>query len=282
MKTLLEVINLSSDYLEKQGVKNSRREALDLIGLGLKLRPLDLYVQYDRPLNESELEACRNLLKRRIKGEPIQYIRGEVDFYNCTFEVTPNVLIPRNETEILVDRIAALLAGEQLVDKTLVDLCCGSGCIGISLKKRFPQLHVILSDLSPSALEIAKKNAIRNEVSVNFVCGDFLAPLQGQHIDYLICNPPYVSEEEFDTLEIEVRQYEPKLALVGQENGLEFYKKLESEFLSLMNPNGKVWLEIGAKQGMDIAKIFEKCPAKSMQIQQDWAGHDRFFFLELE
>lgn len=282
MKTVLEIVNLSAEFLEKKGIKHGRREALDLISFSLDVRPLDLYVQFDRPLDEKELERCRSLLKRRALGEPIQYIRGKVDFFNCTIELSRDVLIPRQETEILVDQIATCLAKEELAGKLLVDLCCGSGCIGIALKRRFPDLEVVMSDLSPEAITVAKANAALNAVEVNIVVGDFLEPLAGKRIDYLVCNPPYVAEEEFDQLEIEVRNFEPKMALIGEDRGLAFYKRLAKELPAVMSARGKVWLEMGHEQGKEVLDIFKDCPAKKMEVLQDWSGHDRFFFLELE
>ncbi len=282
MKTLLEIVNLSADFLEKKGIKNGRREAIDLISFSLDIRPLDLYVQFDRPLNEDELEKCRNLLKRRAAGEPIQYIRGKVEFFDCTLNVGQDVLIPRQETEILVDSIASNLAKDERTEKLLVDMCCGSGCIGIALKRRFPEIEVILSDLSKKALVVARENAELNEVEVEFCEGDFLETLEGRAAHYFVCNPPYVSEEEFSDLEIEVRNYEPKMALVAADQGLSFYKKLAKALPQILLPGGKMWLEIGSKQGEAILDIFKECAAKNMQLLQDWSGHDRFFFLELD
>lgn len=282
MKTLLEIVNLSVDFLGKKGIKNGRREALDLISFSLGIRPLDLYVQFDRPLNEVELERCRSLLRRRIKGEPIQYIRGQVDFFDCSFKVCSDVLIPRQETEILVDRIASTIVKEELEGKLLIDLCCGSGCIGISLKKRFPSLRVVLSDLSPQALVVARENALLNDVEVEFCEGDFLKPLEGRPAHYFVCNPPYVSEDEFTHLEVEVREYEPKMALVAENNGLAFYYALAKAVPTILQPGGKMWLEMGCQQGKAVSEAFEGCLVKQMEILQDWSGHDRFFFLENE
>lgn len=282
MKTVLEIVNLSAEFLENKGIKHGRREALDLLSFSLDVRPLDLYVQFDRPLDEKELERCRSLLKRRAAGEPIQYIRGKVEFFNCTINLSRDVLIPRQETEILVDQIATRLAKEELSGKLLVDLCCGSGCIGIALKRRFPDLEVVSTDLSPAAVAIAQANATLNTVEVNFLVGDFLQPLAGKRIDYLVCNPPYIAEEEFSQLEVEVRNFEPKMALVGEDQGLAFYKRLAKELPEVMSAGGKIWMELGHEQGKEVLDIFKDCPAKKMEILQDWSGHDRFFFLELE
>jgi release factor glutamine methyltransferase len=282
MRTLLEILNLSADFLETKGVKRGRHEALEVISFSLGMRPLDVYVQFDRPLTETELEECRNLLKRRAKGEPIQHIRGSVEFLDCTLKVNKEVLIPRQETEILVDRIAKLLSKEELTDKVLLDLCCGSGCIGIALKQRLPELQVVLSDCSPQALAVAKENAESNGIEVEFCEGDFLSPLEGRQFDYLVCNPPYVSEKEFVDLEREVRDYEPKIALVAENNGLSFYQRLAADLPKRLKPGAKVWLEMGCQQGEAVAELFKESPAKQMQILQDWSGHDRFFFLEFE
>lgn len=282
MKTLLEILNLSAGFLENKGVTRGRHEALELISFSLGMRPLDVYVQFDRPLTEPELEDCRNLLKRRAKGEPIQYIRGNVEFFDCTLKVNKEVLIPRQETEILVDRIATHLAKEELAGKVLVDLCCGSGCIGIALKHRLPQLHVILSDCSPQALAVAKENAEANGVDVEFCEGDFLTPLEGRQFDYLVCNPPYVSEKEYEDLEREVRDFEPKIALVAKDEGLAFYQRLAAVLPKGLNSGAKVWLEMGYQQGEAVAELFKESPAKDKQVLQDWSGHDRFFFLEFE
>ncbi len=282
MKTVLEVLNLSVDFLAAKGIKNSRRDVLDLFSHVLGVRPLDLYVQFDRPLQESELSRFRSFILRRSKGEPYQYISGEVGFFDCRFVVTGDVLIPRQETEILVDKIAKQLAKERLEGKVLWDICCGSGCIGISLKKRFPELTVILSDISPDALAIAASNADKNEVEVVFKQGDLLEPFEGRQADYIVCNPPYVSEDEFAELETEVRVYEPKLALVAEDNGFAFYKRLALQLKNYLLPHGKVWLEIGHLQGEAVKEIFGKEKYSQLQLLQDWSGRDRFFLLENE
>ena len=157
MRTLLEILTLTTEYLQQQGIQNPRRQAEDLISDVLDMPRLKLYLEFDRPLSESELELCRQRLARRAKGEPLQYIKGEVEFYGCRIGLSRDVLIPRQETEILVDIIAKQLEKENLEGKSLWDVCCGSGCIGIALKKKFPQLKVILSDISQEALIMAKK-----------------------------------------------------------------------------------------------------------------------------
>lgn len=280
MKSLLDVLKLSTEHLENNGIANARREAQDILSGVLGIPRLQLYLDFDRPLNDTELTACREQLRRRATGEPLAYIQGEVEFYNCIIKVTPDVLIPRPETEILVDRIAQELAEEPLEGRTLWDLCCGSGCIGIALKMKFPQLNVVLSDLSKEALATAKANAEANDVEIGFLQGDLLAPFTGQKAHYVVCNPPYISEEEFETLDPQVRNFEPKQALLAPDQGLAFYKQLAVELPAHLHPGGKVWFEIGYQQGNALKEIFNTQEWQNVEITPDWAGHDRFFQAE--
>lgn len=282
MKTLLEVVTLATDYLKQKGIGHSRRQAEDLVADALKLQRLQLYTEFDRPLTEKELDLCRQWLQRRGKGEPLPYIHGEIDFYHCHFKITPAVLIPRQETEILIDKITKSLENESLENKELWDICCGSGCIGISLGKKFPQLKVELSDISTDALALAKINSDLNEVSALFYQGDLLQPFAGRKADLIVCNPPYVAEKEYPLLDKEVREYEPRSALVSGPTGLEFYQKLSFELPAYLNKGARVWMEIGTGQGPAVLDLFNHPQWKKRIVEPDWAGHDRFFFLEIE
>jgi release factor glutamine methyltransferase len=282
MKSLLEVLTLSANYLKERGIEHSRRQAEELLCDVLALSRLNLYLEFERPLTEKELSLCRERLARRAKGEPLPYIHGQVEFYDCSILVSPATLIPRQETEILVDKAAQALARLDLKGKVLWDICCGSGCIGIALKKRFPDLQVALSDLSAEALAIAKQNADRNEVEVDCLQGDLLAPFKGKKAHFVICNPPYIAESEFQSLEVEVRRYEPKMALIGGETGVEFYERLNRELPAYLEPRSSVWLEIGYQQGKAVEQIFSGKPWKTAKLENDWSGQNRFFFLENE
>ena len=282
MKTIQEALLLSSEFLSKKGITNPRREAEEILSEGLGLKRLDLYLSYDRPVMDIELEKCRVLLARRGKGEPIQYIRGSVDFFGCELLVTPSVLIPRQETEILVDLAAKFLKTQDLDGKILWDVCCGSGCIGLALKKKFPKLQVFLSDQSSSALSVAKENAEKNQLEVHFLEGDLLSPFQNQKCDFFVCNPPYISEDEFSTLQREVKDFEPKEALIAPNEGLGFYQRIATDLRNYINPKGRGWLEIGHQQGKAVNKIFTEAGWTHCNVEKDWAGHDRFFSLENE
>lgn len=282
MRTVLEILKLSTDYLQQKNIESPRRQAEELIGEVLGLSRMDLYLEFGRPLTEEELEKCRTWLKRRGCGEPLQYISGALDFFDCRIKVAPDVLIPRQETEILVEKIAKELSGVSLEGKVLWDVCCGSGCIGIALKKKFPNLNVILSDISDKALAIAKENATNNGVEVKFFQGDLLAPFQDQRADFVVCNPPYISEKDYQGLEIEVKGFEPKLALVSGDSGLEFYDRLAKELPRHLKSFAKVWFEIGDGQGEMIKNMFNHSCWTRCLHEADWSGRERFFSLEIE
>ena len=209
---------------------------------------------------------------------PEAYRLGEVEFYNCRILLNQNVLIPRQESEILVLHALERLKGHK--GGTLLDLCTGSGCLGLAIKKARPDLHVILSDISSPALECAKNNAQLNLLDVEFLEGDLLAPLGSRSIDFLICNPPYISESEYENLDSSVKDYEPKVALVAGIYGLDFYSRLSISLKEHINKGGKVFFEIGKDQGQQALNLFSDPFWKKKEVIKDWAGHDRFVFLE--
>jgi release factor glutamine methyltransferase len=273
MKTLGEILKLSTDFLQKRSIDRPRREVEELLAHVLQLPRIELYMQFDRPLIEAELSQMREAVKRRAEGEPSQYIAGSVEFLDCRIQVNRNVLIPRPETEILVDRIVKELP---VTPVEIWDVCTGSGCIGIALKKKRPDCKVVSSDISPEALAIAKENAVHNLVDVEFLQGDLLKPFQGRKADIVICNPPYVTEQEYASLDKEVRDWEPRQALVG---GLVFYQRLAQELPFYLQAAGKVYLEIGAKMGEQVKNLFNVPLWKTQQLAQDWSSHDRYLII---
>lgn len=267
MKTIAQILELSAQFLKGDKPK---RLAEELLAHVLSLKRMDLYLQHDRPVIEKELEIMRALLKRCAAGEPPEYAMGVVEFLGCKIQVDRRVLIPRPETEILADQISKVAK-----EGVLWDICTGSGCIGISLKKKNPALQVTLADISPDALAVAKVNA--EGLDVEIVQGDLLALFQGKKADFVVCNPPYITEAEFLTLDPSVKDFEPRLALVG---GLDFYQRLSRELPAFLNPGARVFLEIGAGQGEAVKEIFSSPIWARQELKQDWAGKSRFFFLE--
>ncbi len=278
MITIKEVLFKSIEHLEQKGISGARRQGEELISDALRLSRIQLYMLYDRPLNEEELNRCRASLMRRAAGEPCQYIRGKVDFLSCEMMVNPAVLIPRQETEILADKIIQSLPQEEFI---LWDICTGSGCLGIAIKKNRPLLKVTLSDVSVEALEVAKKNAAANDVDVAYLHGDFLEPFAGCKAHVVVCNPPYIREDEFQALAREVRDYEPKKALISGATGLEFYERLANELPDYLFPGAVLWCEIGAGQGQTVKDLFSTQSWKDPFYEADWSGNDRFFRVSL-
>lgn len=280
MKSVSEVLQLSANFLESKKIDRSRRMAEDLLAHVLKCKRIDLYLQYDRPLVENELALMREFVKRAAANEPIDYLIGEVDFFNCKISVDKRVLIPRPETEILVDLIVKKIDSSR--GTVLWDICTGSGCIGISLKKKLPQLQVSLSDLSPEALRLASQNSQKNQVELEICQGDLLEPFRGRKADFIVCNPPYVQLSEYFLLDASVRDFEPRGALVGGERGTEFYERLERELPQFLNRGASVFFEIGSGQGASLKKIFSSPVWTSRELHFDWSGKERFFFLEMQ
>lgn len=282
MKTIRDILTLSTQYLQQKQVANAKRQAEEILCDVLGLKRINLYTDIDRPLTDPELESCRHYLARRVAGEPLAYIHGSMEFADCRIAVNRDVLIPRQETEILTDMLAKELAQWERSGKVILDLCCGSGCIGIALKKKFPDLEVEAADISEKALTVAQQNAASNGVELHFHQGDLFEPLAKRKFHGIVCNPPYISEAEYAALEPEVRDYEPQLALLAQEEGLSYYKRLAKELPNHLNAGGKVWLEIGSQQGETVLSLFQDESWKTKKLEKDWAGHSRFIFLEIE
>lgn len=267
MKTIGDILKLSGEFLADRKIDRPRRVAEELIGHVLKLKKMELYLQFDKPVIDQELAMIRELLKRCSKGEPVEYVLGEVEFLGCRIQLNSQVLIPRPETEILAEKIS-----KEIKEGVLWDICTGSGCIGIALKKKHPQLVVTLSDISSEALAIAAKNGKDNQVEVACLQGDLLEPFKGKKADYIVCNPPYISEGEYLQLDPSVKDHEPKRALVSGPSGIEMYEKLKQQLPAYLNPGGKVFFEIGSSQGAALQKLFPEG-----KLENDWAGHPRFF-----
>lgn len=284
MSTLIigDLLQKLTDAFTLHSFSLPRREAELLLSDLLGCSPGELYFLAGKTVSSEQQAQALSWLERRLQGEPLAYIHGQVEFYGCQLEVSPAVLIPRPETEILVDRISQELQKNDLNGKILWDLCCGSGCIGIALKKRHPDLSVVMSDISPAALAMAKRNAARNQVTLEIFEGDLLEPFHGLKADYFVCNPPYLTEAEYAIAEPSVKNFEPRYALVGGEQGSEFYRRLARQLPDYLNSGAKVWMEIGYQQGDELLGLFQGRPWINQKVKNDWAGHQRFFFLEIE
>lgn len=273
---------IREEFLQR-GISNPQREAEDLLSLFLGCSRSSLYL-VDHQLTENCSRSILSLAQRRGRREPLAYILGEQEFYGCSLRVTPDVLIPRQETELLVELVLKQCSRHSRKSGVLLDLCCGSGCVGIALKKHLPQMEVICSDLSLRACELTRENAKRNEVDIEVVQGDFLDPFLGglRKVDVLVCNPPYIAHSEKEQLEKEVFCHEPHLALFAGEEGMEFYHRLAEGLPGVLRSGALVALECGRGQGEELECIFSQDFWVQVDRKTDWASHDRFFFLEFE
>lgn len=271
---LESVLSSSIQFLEEEA-HFSKREASfwahELIGSCLGTPRSELFLDKSLSLPCSEVLAQK--LLRAKRGEPLDYILGEKEFFGAKIRTDQRALIPRPETELLAEQVGLRLRGR----KRVLDLCCGSGCLGISLKKKYPHLEVTLSDLSKEALSLARENAERNGVKVSFLQGDLKCP---DEVDLIVCNPPYIPSEEIEVLDVSVKEFEPRLALDGGRDGLAFYHRLSSLAPQVLSEKGALFLEIGASQAQAVEKIFLQRSCFSIELGKDLSGKDRFFFLE--
>ena len=235
-----------------------------------------LIIHNDREISgniEAEFLKCVERLKQ---GEPIQYIIGKTEFYGLKFNVTPDVLIPQPDTEVLVEEIINIynknFSGKN--DKlNILDLCTGSGAIAVCLKKNLDNVEVFASDISLKALDIARKNAIQNNTKIDFIESDLFENINAK-FDIIVSNPPYIERRVLDTLPEEVK-YEPVLALDGGEDGLDFYKKIAKESKKYLNKNGVLALEIGFDQKESVIGLMEQEGYKDIYSKKDYDGNDR-------
>ncbi|MCD6472057.1 peptide chain release factor N(5)-glutamine methyltransferase [Candidatus Aerophobetes bacterium] len=291
--TIKKVLDWTAKYFKKEGVENSRLNAEILLAYLLKKTRLDLYLQFDQPLSSSELTSFRNLIIRRSQHIPLSYITGEKDFMDFKFKVSPDVYIPRPETEILVEEATKVIKNLKLkADKEsnsskgiiVVDLGTGCGNIAISLARELKNGKVYAIDISSSALSIAIKNAklCNTEKKIEFLLGDLFTPLEKMDlkgkVDLIVSNPPYVTTKEMDSLPLEVKK-EPRIALEGGEDGLNFYKKIIQKSPQFLNKGGVLALEIGYSQAKKVKELFSaQKKFHSLQFISDYEGKQRIVF----
>jgi release factor glutamine methyltransferase len=228
-----------------------------------------------KELSEEQQVRYEEMVRRRLSGEPIQYIAGETEFYGLPFRVTPDVLIPRPETEHLVEQ-AIQLAGE-FPEPRIVDVGAGSGAIAVALAVHLPEAHVTAVDVSPDALGVARENAERNGVGerVRLLAGDLLEPIAGEQFDLVVSNPPYVPDGDRASLSVEVREYEPALALFAGADGLAVYRRLIPAAYAALAPGGYVLLEIGYGQSEGVRALLTGSGFEGIHFMPDLQGIPR-------
>lgn len=280
--TLLELLRWTAGYLAQKSVPEPRLTAELLLAGVLGLRRLDLYLQYDRPLRADELAEFKARLRRRLRREPLQYIEGEAAFRELRLRVDARVLIPRPETEVLVDEVLRWAAGRGALEA--VDIGTGSGAIALSLATEGRFVRVVATDVSTDALAVARENQRRTApgASVEFREGAGYAPLGDERFDVIVSNPPYIALGEAGSLAPEVREWEPAGALFAGETGLEVIRELVAGAPAHLRPGGLLALEIGAGQAAAVADLVRSVPGfAAPRIRRDLAGRERIVLAEL-
>jgi len=251
---LLDLLGEASGFFSSRGMADGRLQAELLLAAALGVGRLDLYLQFERQLAAGEVEIFRGFVRERLRGVPIQYITGAAAFRLLDLRVSPDVLIPRPETEVLVDVALELLRDSEA--PWVLDSGCGSGAIAISIAREHATARVTATDINPVAVRLARDNATRHGVGarISYICTDLIGAL-GPPAEFaaIVCNPPYVPTADVDQLEPQVREHEPRLALDGGPDGLDFYRRLATETAGALAPGGWLLLEVGDGQAEEVA-----------------------------
>ena len=281
MLTVSEAIAEGARLLQSSGVNEARRTAGVLLCHVLSIDRTRLLTQSDRKIEEPDYQSYLRLIERRAAGEPLQYITGHQEFYGLDFIVTRDVLIPRPETEFLVEQVIKLASQSHMTAPLIVDVGTGSGCIAVAIATSLPDAKVIATDVSAAALAVAQKNAERNGVGgrIEFLYGDLLGPLRQRGleaaVDILASNPPYVEEGRPELVQREVRDFEPHVALFGGADGLDFYRRLLADGLKYVKPGGYLVCEIGYTQLDAISDMIDGPSWELIEATNDLQGIPR-------
>lgn len=264
--------------LREAGVEGAQLEARELLCYAAGKSREQFYRDMALYAPDPVEEKLAALVERRLAGEPVAYLIGEWEFYGLTLDVTPDVLIPRMDTEVLAER-AILLARAAGEGARVLDLCAGSGCVGLAVAANVPTCRVVLADVSEAALKICKGNVRRNELNARVTCvqADALQKPDAAlwDFDVIACNPPYIPTGDLAGLDVSVRDYEPRSALDGGADGLDFYRAIAAQWGSALRLGGSLLFEVGINQAMDVAALLERSGFEDIQSTQDTQGIPR-------
>lgn len=267
--TLKEALAKAVDKLQQMEVPDADIDAWYLLSYVTGLDRAAFFLHGDEPMAEPDMIRYRDLVTKRGERIPLQHLTGEQEFMGLDFHVNEHVLIPRQDTECLVERVLPYVDG-----KRVLDVCTGSGCIAIAIAKLGKSFIVHGVDISEEALAVARQNATELNASVELFAGDLMTRMDGQY-DVIVSNPPYIPPSVIEGLMPEVRLHEPMLALDGGQDGLEFYRRIAGQAVTRLAPNGRLFLEIGCEQAAAVAEILQKQGYREVQVFQDLAGKDR-------
>ncbi len=273
--SLNELVKSGIEMLEANGVENAKGDVVELINLVKPISQSDILINGEMSFSKDEVERIKKLFKIRSNRIPLQHILGKAYFYGREFKVNKNVLIPRFDTEILVEEVLKNISKYSSESLKIIDMCTGSGCIAISLGLESEKSEVLGVDISAKSLEIAKLNKKNLRAkNVSFIESDLFTEVKGK-FDILVSNPPYIDISELKNLSPEVADHDPHLALFAKDKGLYFYKVISCEAKDYLKPDGKVFFEIGYNQAGDVSKIMEDNGYRDIRLIKDYGGNDR-------
>jgi release factor glutamine methyltransferase len=273
--TTLGVLDWTTKRFTEAGIASARLEAQILLAHALACSRMQLYTAFDKPLAEPELASYRELIKRRLAGEPVAYLVGETEFWGMPLAIEPSVLVPRPDTETVVE-VARSLRADRTAPCTVLDLCTGSGALAIALAKEFPAARVVATDVSPAAAALAARNAERNQLAarVEVRTGDLWQPVAGERFDVIVSNPPYIASAVIPTLSAEVKR-EPVLALDGGADGLAFYDRILAGIDEHLASGGVLVVEHGFDQAAPVRARFEAAGLTDVTLVHDLGKNPR-------
>ena len=277
--TVLRLLQWTTSYFKSYAIEESRASAEILLAHALEVQRIDLYLQYDRPLSSAELLTFKQLIRRRVAREPVAYITGHKEFWSLKLSLTPDVLIPRPETECLVEAALAIASdGECGSHPRVLELGTGSGAIVIALASQLMNAWFLATDFSENAIKVARSNAAANQLAERI---RFAPILKGQTFDMIISNPPYIPKDIIDTLQPEVCRYEPMHALIGGADGLKWIKHIIRKAPEFLTPKGYLLLEIGHDQKQDIHDLVQhQSSYTNVAFKKDYGRFDRVVVLK--
>jgi len=298
MWTIQKLLNWIAEYLANKGIDSPRLSAELLLSGVLELKRIELYTQFDKPVTKQQLDKLHDLVRRAGQNEPVAYLIGKTEFYSLEFKITADCMVPRPETELLVQRAIEFLRARPAPSRyrarpgpaLVCDLCTGCGCIAIAIAKNFPDARLIATDISDAALNVAAENVEKHQLKdrIKLLHGDLFDPIMPQldvdkpvsnserGFDLIVCNPPYVSAAEYEKLDKNVKDYEPKIALLAGNNGLNVYRRICEKAEQFLKPYGALMLEIGFAQGQAVRELLEQAGAfAEIKIEKDYHDNDR-------
>ena len=272
---IIDILKWGEDYFRRKGFESPKQEIEWLLCDLLELKRIDLYVKFEDKINDVNLNKLKSWINRRVKREPLQYITGETEFYGLKFKTIPQALIPRPETERLVE-IALHNIGEDS-DSKLLEIGTGSGCISIAISNEKPTLNILSLDISKGALELAEINAdLNNCKNIKFLKMDFLNDTPKGKFDILLSNPPYIPVKEIEGIMPEVKNYEPRIALTDNEDGLVFYHRIAKKVKTLIKPKGVILLEVGTgDHPQKVFSLFKQAGYNQLELIKDFNNNER-------